>query len=65
MIENDFKPIYKVSNPKVVQALKSIPTSDIVLAADDDREGDAIAWHTGNLFKLDYNKNNRMEDQNK
>ena len=61
MIENDFKPIYKISNPKIVQVLKSIPTSDIVLAADDDREGDAIAWHTGNLFKLDYNKNNRIK----
>ena len=61
MIEKDFTPIYKVSNPKVVQALKSIKTSDIVLAADDDREGDAIAWHTGNLFKLDYKKNNRIK----
>ena len=61
MIEKDFTPIYKVSNPKVVEALKSIKTSDIVLAADDDREGDAIAWHTGNLFKLDYKKNNRIK----
>jgi DNA topoisomerase-1 len=61
MIEKDFKPIYKISNPKVVQALKSVKTSDIVLAADDDREGDAIAWHTGNLFKLDYKKCNRIK----
>jgi DNA topoisomerase I len=61
MIENDFKPIYKISNPKIVQELKNIQCSDIVLAADDDREGDAIAWHTGNLFKLDYNKNNRIK----
>ena len=61
MIEKDFKPIYKIVNPKAVQALKSIKTSDIILAADDDREGDAIAWHTGNLFKLDYTKNNRIK----
>ena len=61
MIENDFKPIYKISNPKIVQELKNIQCSDIVLAADDDREGDAIAWHTGNLFKLDYSKNNRIK----
>ena len=26
----------------------------ILLAADADREGDAIAWHSGNLFKLNY-----------
>jgi DNA topoisomerase I len=61
MIENNFKPIYKITNLKAVEALKSINTSDIVLAADDDREGDAIAWHTGNLFELDYNKNNRIK----
>ena len=61
MIEKDFTPIYKVSNPKVVEALKSVKTSDVVLAADDDREGDAIAWHTGNLFKLDYKKCNRIK----
>ena len=61
MIEKDFVPIYKIVNPKAVQALKSIKTSDIILAADDDREGDAIAWHTGNLFKLDYTKNNRIK----
>ena len=23
---------------------------------DDDREGDAIAWHCGKLMKLDFNK---------
>ena len=61
MIDTDFKPIYKISNPKIVQELKNIKYSDIVLAADDDREGDAIAWHTGNLFKLDYTKNNRIK----
>jgi len=61
MIDKGFKPIYKIVNPKAVAALKSVKTSDIILAADDDREGDAIAWHTGNLFKLDYNKNNRIK----
>jgi DNA topoisomerase-1 len=61
MIDNDFEPIYKISNPKIVQELKNIKYSDVVLAADDDREGDAIAWHTGNLFKLDYTKNNRIK----
>jgi len=61
MIEKGFTPIYKIVNPKAVQALKSVKTSDIVLAADDDREGDAIAWHTGNLFKLDYTLYNRIK----
>ena len=30
------------------------------MAADDDREGDAIARHCGNLFKTDYTQNNRI-----
>ena len=30
MIENDFKPIYKIYNPKIVQVLKSIPTRYLI-----------------------------------
>ena len=61
MIEKGFEPIYKNINPKAVSMLKSIKANEIILAADDDREGDAIAWHTGNLFKLDYTENNRIK----
>ena len=61
MIEKDFTPIYKVINPKAVSMLKNIKAKEIILAADDDREGDAIAWHTGNLFNLDYTENNRIK----
>ena len=63
MLENGFVPIY-INDPKkrdVIKTLKSIKDKDILLAADDDREGDAIAWHTGNLFKLDYSKFNRIK----
>ena len=52
MIEKDFTPIYKVINPKAVSMLKNIKAKEIILAADDDREGDAIAWHTGNIIKI-------------
>ena len=41
MIDNDFEPIYKISNPKIVQELKNIKYSDIVLAADDE----PAAWY--------------------
>jgi len=61
MIEKGFEPIYKNINPKAVSMLKSIKANEIILAADDDREGDAIAWHTGNLFKLDYTEKNRIK----
>ena len=30
------------------------------MAADDDREGDAIAWHCGKVMKVDFNENNRI-----
>lgn len=62
-IENDFKPNYKIL-PDKRKHLKKIKEAskgrEIFLAADDDREGDAIAWHCGNYLKMDYNKNNRI-----
>ena len=61
MISDGFEPIYKNTNNKAIQSLKSVKCNRIILAADDDREGDAIAWHTGNLFKLDYTQNNRIK----
>ena len=61
MISNNFTPIYKTTNPKAIKMLKSVKATDIILAADDDREGDAIAWHCDNLFKLDYSQNNRVK----
>ena len=63
MIDNDFKPIYKnlKDKSKVVKELKIAGKGKtIILAADDDREGDAIAWHCGNLFKTKYNQDNRI-----
>ncbi len=47
--ENDFKPLYVVSDNKRdnVKKLKSLlkDASELVLATDKDREGEAIAWH--------------------
>jgi len=57
-----FDPIYQIclNKTKVIKDLKSVKTKEIILAADDDREGDAIAWHCGNLLKVDFNKQNRI-----
>jgi len=63
MISNNFNPIYVNSKDKskVIKELKQAGKGkEIILAADDDREGDAIAWHCGNLFKTDYSQNNRI-----
>ena len=48
-VENDFTPLYVVSNDKQdhVKKLKGLlkEASELVLATDEDREGEAIAWH--------------------
>lgn len=55
-IEHEFTPTYEVSKDKkeVVKNLKKLakdaPT--VYLASDDDREGEAIAWHLSEALKL-------------
>lgn len=60
--ENNFKPTYKVPSDKnkIVKELKSVKNCKYLLAADDDREGDAIAWHCGRILKIDFNEKNRI-----
>jgi DNA topoisomerase-1 len=56
-IDDGFKPIYKVSSDKksVVKKLRDLARkSEMVwLASDEDREGEAIAWHLSEQLKLD------------
>jgi DNA topoisomerase-1 len=56
-IEGGFIPHYEISKgkEKVVSELQSLASkaSDIVLATDPDREGEAIAWHIEELLKAD------------
>lgn len=63
-IEHDFKPTYEI-NPdktKVVSELRKAAKSatDIWLASDEDREGEAIAWHLTQALKLDPQKTKRI-----
>ena len=63
-IANDFQPIYIVSpdKKKVVNDLKKIAKeSEIVwLASDEDREGEAIAWHLANTLDLKDDQTKRI-----
>ena len=56
-IENDFKPKYEVSSDKktIVKNLKDLvkKSKTVWLASDEDREGEAIAWHLFRILKLD------------
>jgi len=63
-VENGFKPKYEVSPDKkaLVKKLKDLSKSaDMVwLASDEDREGEAIAWHLAEELKLDKSKTKRI-----
>ncbi|WP_121666743.1 type I DNA topoisomerase [Mesonia aquimarina] len=63
-VEADFKPKYVVSKDKkdVVRRLKKLADqSELVwLASDEDREGEAIAWHLAEELKLDKEKTKRI-----
>jgi len=54
-IQNDFEPKYVTipGKQKVIKALRDAAgdASDIYLAPDPDREGEAIAWHTADVLK--------------
>jgi len=55
-IENDFQPTYAISTDKkkvVADLKKSAKTAEkIYLATDEDREGEAIAWHLQQALSL-------------
>lgn len=63
-IQKDFKPTYQISSDKkkVVAELKKLADSaqDVWLASDEDREGEAIAWHLCEALKLDDKKTKRI-----
>ena len=64
-IENDFAPIYEISpsKKKTVASLKKYveDSSEVYLATDPDREGEAIAWHLSEVLNLDANTAKRLE----
>ena len=56
-IENDFAPDYEIpkEKAKVVSELRKAASEakNIWIASDEDREGEAIAWHLAGVLKLD------------
>jgi len=54
-IENDFKPNYDVIERQrgtVAYLKKNIKSSNVILASDEDREGEFIAWSVARVLKL-------------
>ena len=64
-VKNDFAPKYAVikGKEKLVKELKELADNSeaVILAADPDREGEAISWHLATLLDLDMNENNRVK----
>ena len=63
-VEGDFKPKYEVSKDKkpLVKKLRELAkkAETVWLASDEDREGEAIAWHLAETLKLDKAKTKRI-----
>lgn len=62
-VKKKFQPTYEVSpdKQKVANELKKAAKGKTVwLASDEDREGEAIAWHIANILGLDPKKTNRI-----
>jgi DNA topoisomerase-1 len=62
-IDKDFEPKYEISvdKKKVVSELrKAAEGREVWLASDEDREGEAIAWHLTQALKLDPKSTKRI-----
>ena len=63
-VDGDFKPKYVVSSDKkkLVNELKSLAkkSETVWLASDEDREGEAIAWHLANTLDLNESNSKRI-----
>ncbi len=56
-VDDDFTPLYEIPDDKkelVKKLKKAASEADVIwLASDEDREGEAIAWHLAEVLKLD------------
>lgn len=63
-IKNNFETQYEIDSDKkkvITELKKAAKAADIIwLATDEDREGEAIAWHLCEVLKLDVKKTKRI-----
>lgn len=63
-IEHDFEPTYEIpaKSAERVADLKELAkkADEVILATDEDREGEAISWHLISALKLDLNSAKRI-----
>jgi len=63
-IKNGFQPKYTICENKkaLVESMRKMINSayEVILATDDDREGEAIAWHICDIYGLSITKTKRI-----
>ncbi len=63
-VDNDFAPTYVINPDKkdvVADLKKRVKKADeVLLATDNDREGEAISWHLARVLGLDMDSKNRI-----
>jgi DNA topoisomerase-1 len=63
-VKNDFKTTYEIDSEKkktITELKKAVKaSSEVWLATDEDREGEAIAWHLCEVLGLDPSKTKRI-----
>ena len=62
-VDHDFTPEYEIpknSKKTIAELKKSLKGKEAILATDEDREGEAIAWHLAYALKLDPKKSKRI-----
>jgi len=63
-VNKGFETVYEVDSEKkktITELKKAVKAAEVVwLATDEDREGEAIAWHLCEVLKLDPAKTNRI-----
>ena len=63
-ISNNFKPSFTPMDSKKAQInkIRGLIThcKEVILATDDDREGEGIAWHICSLFNLSFEHTKRI-----
>ena len=62
-VEANFEPTYQVIRGKqtlINDLKKQAKSRDVLIATDQDREGEAIAWHIAQVLNLDVQEENRV-----
>ncbi len=62
-VEANFEPSYQVIRGKqtlINDLKKQAKSRDVLIATDQDREGEAIAWHIAQVLNLDIQEENRV-----